>query len=440
MATTTMTVASFFDATTFTGARHARPLIDALTAHDMPPRVLISGNAGSGKTTMLRGAQRFLTQKHADVSVLGPETDVLDVPASSILLADDLHLLPSAQMEGLRARASNPEAALVVTSRPWPHSHALSSIARHLERSRPAVVLGHLTRADVLDYLEANERTLKPACLDHLLEVTGGVAWLVSAALAAHDDRDCADDGAHAALGHVLEQSVAHRLGVVEEEVRRTIEAMSVWSDDAPVLTDPLDDVESVIAQGYAEGLLLRNGRPVPVVRSAVRANLSARRLVDLITAMPGGIDPLASRPGDWLGDLRDPRLSSALVEHGDQLLDSDPVRAGELYGAAAEAGVSSADLAAKRAQAAWSCGDVDSAAQLLDEAMTFADRSESVSARIADVAAATWSMRGMLHTGAGFYDVFPPTTAEASVRRLIARIGVGEADATGPEDESTPE
>ncbi|MGX5772357.1 hypothetical protein ACWKWN_16550, partial [Microbacterium trichothecenolyticum] len=334
MPSTTMTVAAFFDATTFTGSRHARPLIDALTSHDMPPRVLISGNAGSGKTTMLRGAQRFLTQQRAEVSVLGPETDVLDVPASSILLVDDLHLLPAAQVEGLGVRASDPDAALVVTSRPWPHSHALSSIARHLERSRPAVMLGHLTRSDVLDHLEANERTLKPECLDHLLEVTGGVAWLVSAALAAHDDRDCADDGTHAALGNVLEQSVAHRMGVVDEDVRRAIEAMSVRSDDAPVLADALDD-ESVIAQGYAEGLLLRNGRPVPVVRSAVRANLSARRLVDLIAAMPDGMDPLVSRTGGWLADVRDPRLSSTLVEHGDQLLESDPARAGELYRAA---------------------------------------------------------------------------------------------------------
>lgn len=437
MSSTTLTVAAFFDATTFTGTRHARPLIDALTTHDLPPRVLISGNAGSGKTTMLRGAQRFLTQKRATVSVLGPDTDVLDVPAASILLVDDLHLLPAAQMEGLRVRASDPDAALVATSRPWPHSHALSSIARHLERSRPAVVLGHLTRADVLDYLEANERTLKPTCLDHLLEVTGGVAWLVSAALAAHDDRDCADDGTHTALGNVLEQSVAHRMGVVDDDVRRTIEAMSVWSDDAPVMTDDPDDVESVIAQGYAEGLLLRSGRPVPVVRSAVRANLSARRLVDLLAAMPGGMDPLASRNGDWLADIRDPRLSPALLEHGDQLLESDPVRASELYAAAAETGVNSADLAAKRAQAALSWGDVDSAAQLLDEAMAFADRSDDVSARIADVAAATWSMRGMLHTGAGFYEAFPPTTAEASVRRLIARIGVGEAGAAETDDAS---
>ena len=402
MPSTTMTVATFFDATAFTGARHARPLIDALTDHDMPPRVLISGNAGSGKTTMLRGAHRFLTQERAEVSVLGPETDVLDVPASSILLVDDLHLLPTAQIEGLRVRASEPDAALVVTSRPWPPSHALSSIARHLERSRPAVVLGHLTRSDVLDYLEANERTLKPACLDHLLEVTGGVAWLVSAALAAHDDRDCAGDGTHASLGSVLEQSVAHRMGVVEEDVRRAIEVMSVGSDDAPVFSDALDDAESVIAQGYAEGLLLRNGRPVPVVRSAVRANLSARRLVDLIAAMPDGMDPLASRSDGWLADFRDPRLASSLAEHGDQLLESDPVRARELYCAAAEAGATSADLAAKRAQAAWSCGDIDAAAQLLDEAMTFVDRSEAVTARIADVAGATWSMRGMLHTGSG--------------------------------------
>lgn len=429
MPSTTPTVASFFDASTFTGSRHARPLIDALTARDVPPRVLISGNAGSGKTTMLRGAQRFLTQKRATVSVLGPDTDVFAVPASDILLVDDLHLLPLEQVEGLGARASDPDAALVVTSRPWPQSHELSSIARHLERSRPAVVLGHVTRSDVLDHLEATDRTLSPACLDHLLELTGGVAWLVSAALAAHDDRDCADDDGHATLGLVLEQSVAHRMGVVEDDLRRAIEAMSVWSsDEGPVLTDALDDPEAVIAQGYAEGLLLRNGRPVPVVRSAVRANLPARRLVDLITATPVGVDPLASRPGGWLADIRDPRLASTLVESADQLLESKPARAGELYRAAADAGVGSADLAAKRAQAAWSCGDVDGAAQLLDDALRFEDRSDAVAARIADVAAATWSMRGMMQTGSGFYDAFPPASAAASVRRLIARIGVGEA------------
>lgn len=439
MATTTPTVAAFFDATTFTSARHARPLLDALAASDLPPRVLISGNAGSGKTTMLRGAQRFLTQSHAEMSILGPETDVFDIPASSILLVDDLHLLPAAQVEGLGVRASDPDAALVVTSRPWPHSHTLSSIARHLERSHPAVVLGHLTRADVLDYLAANQRTIKPECLDHLLEMTGGVAWLVLAALAAHDDRDCTDDGTHAALCHVLEQNVAHRMSVVEDHVRHAIEAMSVGVEDAPMSTDSLDDLDNVVAQGYAEGLLLRNGRPVPVVRSAVLATLPTRRLVDIIAGMPGGVDPLAPDTGGWLEDVRDPRLSSALVERGDQLLDSDPARAGELYRAAAEAGATTADLHAKRAQAAWACGDIDGAAHLADEAMALGGRDGVIDARLADVAAATWSMRGMLQTGCTVYDAIPPASAEASAREFIARTGAGDPRVLADEATASP-
>ncbi|WP_157524928.1 LuxR C-terminal-related transcriptional regulator [Microbacterium yannicii] len=438
MPTPTLTVASFFDAADFTGARHARPLIDALTADDTPPRVLISGNAGSGKTTILRNAQRFLTQSNVPVAVLGPDTDVRKVSSSSILLVDDLHLLPTEQLDDLGIRASDPDAALLAASRPWPHTQELSSIARHLERSRPAVVLGHVTRADVLDHLEAQGRTLSASCLDHILQMTGGVSWLVSAALVAHDDRDCEGDGAHAALGHVLEQSVAHRLEVLEDDVRRLIEAICVVSsDEGPIPAKLLEDPERVIAQGYAEGLLLRNGRPVPAVRTAVRASLPVGRLVDLFSGFPGGFDPLAAGGDGMLADVRHPQLSAALVERGDQLLETDPQRAQQLYRAAAQAGISSADLSARRAQAAWACGDIDGAAQLIDEAVAYPDRTESQSSRLADVAAATWSMRGMLETGCGFYDIFPPTTAEASVRALVARIGVGDAAAVAGEPES---
>lgn len=429
MPTTTPTVPSLFDAATLTGSRHARPLIDALTVHDTPPRVLITGNAGSGKTTMLRSAHRYLANKSATVTMLSPQTDITSIPPTTVLLVDDLHLLAAPLLSALDERAADPEAALVATSRPWPHSHELSSIARRLERSRPAVVLGQVTRSDILDHLEANGRTMAPACVDHLLEATGGVAWLVSAALAAHDDRDCAD-GTHVALGRVLEESVAHRLDVVEPDVRHAIELLSVWSgDDGPGLAGAVDDPDSIIARGYSEGLLLRSGRPVPVVRSAVRANLPARRLLDLITATPGGAQSLAPHAGEWLADVRDPRLAASLVEHADRLLETEPARAGELYRAAAEAGVTSPELLVNRAQAAWSCGDVDGAAQLVDDALALGGRDEVVTERIADVAAATWSMRGMMQTGCGFYDAFPPTTAEASVRRLIARVGVGAAD-----------
>ena len=431
MPTPTSTVASFFDAADFTGPRYARPLIDALTAGDEPPRVLVSGNAGSGKTTVLRSAQRFLSENGMPLTVLSPETDVTEVPSSSILLVDDLHLLPTEQLQGLGLRASDPGAALVVASRPWPLTDELSSIARHLERSRPAVVLGHLTRADVLDHLAAQNRTMSSGCLEAILQMTGGVSWLVSAALAAHDERDCEADDAHAALSRVLEQNVAHRLDVLDDDVRRMIETICVvTSDDGPLPATLLDDPERIAAQGYAEGLLLRGGRPVPIVQASVRAGLPVGRLVDLFSSFPGGVDPFAAAGPAVLAGVHHPQLTTALVERGDQLLETDPQRAQQLYGAAAQAGAVSADLAAKRAQAAWACGDIDGAAQLIDEAIAAVDGTPAMSSRIADTAAATWSMRGMLETGCGFYDVFPPTTAEASVRAMVARFGVGDVAA----------
>jgi DNA-binding CsgD family transcriptional regulator len=421
------TAASFIDARNFTGVRHARPLLEALAAGDAPPRVHISGNAGSGKTTIIRNAQRFLLRNEMPVSVLGPDTDVSTVPPGRILLVDDLHLRPDTQLEGLAARVADPDAALVVASRPWPHSHELSSIARHLERSGPAVVLGHVTRADVLDHLVASGRQLADACLDHILFVTGGVSWLVSAALAAHDDRDCVGDGAHVALAHVLEQSVAHRLDVVEDDVRQLIEAVCVASpEDAGERSDLREGAEAVIAEGYAEGLLLRNGRPVPIVREAVRASLPARRLVELFATTPG-VDPSAMGGAVSLADVRDPRLRNGLIERGDHLIPSHPARALELYRAAAESGGGSPELSAKRAEAAFACGDIDAAAHFVDETLNAPERTSAVAARIADVAAATWSMRGMLETACGVYRAFPPTSAEGSVRAVIARVGTGD-------------
>ncbi|MCP2635291.1 LuxR C-terminal-related transcriptional regulator [Microbacterium sp. HD4P20] len=432
MPTPTSTVASFFDAADFAGPRYARPLIDALTAADAPPRVLVSGNAGSGKTTVLRSAQRFLAESGMPLALLNPETDVTEVPSSSILLVDDLHLVPAEQLEGLSIRASDPGAALVATSRPWPLTDELSSIARHLERSRPAVVLGHLTRADVLDHLAAQGRTLSPLCLDTILQMTDGVSWLVSVALAAHDDRDCEADDSHAALTRVLEQNVAHRLDVLDDDVRRMIETICVvTSHDGPLPAALLDDPERAAAQGYAEGLLLRGGRPVPIVQAAVRAGLPIGRLVDLFSSFPGGVDPFADAGATVLAGVHHPQLTTALLERADQLLESDPQRARQLYTAASQAGATSADATAKRAQAAWACGDIDAATQLIDDAIAHADRSDAVNARIADVAAASWSMRGMLETGCSFYDAFAPTDAEASVRALIARMGVGHAAAT---------
>lgn len=442
MSTPTAQVASFFDVADFAGSRHARPVIDALSESETAPRVLISGNAGSGKTSVLRSAQRFLVDSRLQMHLLGPDTDVALVPSSSVLLVDDLHLLPEQQIDSLRRRAADPDAAIITTSRPWPYSPGMIDIVQHLERSRPAVVLGHVSRSDVLHYLEGADDEVSTDCLNHILQITGGVTWLVSAALAAHDERDCQSDGDHTALSIALQQSVAHRLSVVDADVRHLVETMSVASmQDSGTATDMIGTPEGTLAHAYAAGVLLRNGRPAPIVRAAVRANLTMGRLSALVTSLPGGVD--ASGDGtEWLHGVHDDRLSAALIAQADRVLEIDPAHARDLYDAAVRAGASSAELSAKRAQATWASGDVDAAAHLIDEAMSFPGREASVDLQLADVAATAWALRGMLRTGSLFYDASPPSDPAAAARAYVARTGAGlpmPDDADASADPSAP-
>ena len=107
-------------------------------------------------------------------------------------------------------------------------------IARRLEQTRPAIVLGHVSRSDVLTYLDSADLIVPTSCVEHILAVTGGVSWLVTEALLAHDERDCADDQAHGELGRALEERIAHRLDMIDSALRHTIEELCVAPPGAP--------------------------------------------------------------------------------------------------------------------------------------------------------------------------------------------------------------
>lgn len=406
--------------------RQARPVMDAIAAPDAgPARAVVVGNAGSGKSTMLRELHRLLADQSTHVSVLGDATDVSRVPRSHVLLVDDLHLLAGDQIEGLQARSDDPGASLVVASRPWPRVDALTDITRSLERSRPAIVLGHVSRSDVLTYLSEGDRLISSTCVDHVLEFTGGVSWLVTEALALHDERDCADDSTHRAVMRAVEDRVAHRLDTIPAALRHEIEELCVTPG---ARARPLTELDDVIAQGYAEGLLMRNGLPVPLVRSAVRASIPVGRLIDLSAGLADGLARSAA-DGDtsyraWIGGIRDVGIGAALVEHGDRVRDREPRRAIELYDGALASGVDAATLAGRRAQAAWAAGDADLAGAVLDDVPALdllADRDLA-----ADTSAAVWSVRGMMRMSDAVYRSLPPIGAESRARATIAAVGAG--------------
>ncbi len=412
--------------------RQARPVMDAIaSASDIgPARAVVMGNAGSGKSTMLRELHRLLADRTAHASLLADSVDVSRIPRSHVLLVDDLHLLSAAQVEGVRARSEDPNASLVVASRPWPRIDALTSITRSLERSRPAIVLGHVSRSDVLTYLSDGDRVISSSCVDHILEFTGGVSWLVSEALALHDERDCADDSAHRAVMRDIEERIAHRLDTIPAELRHHIEALCVAG---ATQSRPLTEHDDVIAQGYAEGLLTRNGQPVPLVRSAVRATIPVGRLIDLSASMADGLARSVAEGDagyrDWIGGIHDRGHRGGARRARRPCARARPAPSARAL--RRRAGVrrrippSSPGAARRRRgrRATPTSPDRSSTRCRCGTALVDGDR-------IADTSAAIWSLRGMMRMSDAVYRSLPPIGAESHARATIAAVGVGHAGA----------
>ncbi|MHA6525274.1 LuxR C-terminal-related transcriptional regulator [Tessaracoccus sp. G1721] len=394
------------------------------------PRAYIVGAAGSGKTALLRQLRDLLGARGAVFHVLDERMDPASVPPSEVLIVDGLHLLDAARVEAVRLRAQDPEAALVVATRPWPRSSAGSAIARRLGADSPSIVLGPATRSEVVDLLKEQGRTLSSACIDAILALTGGLGWLVARAIDAHDSGPCTDPLRHADLWRSVEAHVSHRLDLLDDgRLAHFLELLALVRDGHAGPDG--EDVSDLIAQGYAEGLLLRNGTMVPVVRSAIREALPPQRLADLgadavdeiAAAVAAGDEPSRA----WLLAAGDARLGASLAEHGDHLLQADPERAADLYDLASKYGFAGRDLNLHRAMAAWRVGDLDAAAGFVDASWPQADPAQRMA--LADVSAACWAARGMMSTGSDVYSLLTTTDGETSVKATIADVAAGSAE-----------
>jgi DNA-binding CsgD family transcriptional regulator len=346
--------------------RRLRAVVEAIDAWPgSPPRAALIGTAGSGKSASLRHLHAMLLDRGADARLVrSPDPALIaQTPPETVLLVDDAQLLDDAQIAQLRARAADPASALIVAARPWPSPEPLRSIARTLERSAPATVLGHVGRADVTPCLEAEGRVMRAPCVQHILDVTDGATWLVAEALDRHDDVDCLEDESHGELRRALAEVVLHRLDSVASEHRDAVEALCVQSPLAESSSD-----EALLC-GHAEGLLLRDGRPVPLVLSVVRSSLPARRLAELC-----GADP--------------------------------------------------SELAVRRATGAWARGDLDAAIAIADEAIPASDAADAEP--LTDVAAGVWAARAMMSQAAALYRARPLADAASATLATVAAFAAG--------------
>lgn len=428
-----------------TGAQTAVARIERILASLGPTRAQVIGPAGSGKTVALELFQSGLTAQGRKVHLYQDRLDVAALPAEEVLIVDDLHVLAPERTELIRDRAATPDAGLVIALRPWPRDERVTAIVRLLQRSSPPVVLGEISHGGVVAHARGQGRAVPGPCIEGILDLTGGSAWLVSFALSGHHADDCRGGEDHLELRRDLDNQVLQRLDTLEMPLRRFIERLSLSPDDGPPPVDGEDALEDLVCMGYAEGLLFRDGRPLPVVRSAVLSSGAhrwshahsmavaeeiARRCLEAEGSM-----------GTLLDALWDPRTGDAIAARADRILDHSPEQAGRLYDIAISVGTEPATLALRRARASWATGDLTQAALLVDDALRHAD--SHADPGLVDVAASVWAARDMMSMAAQVYGARTYDRATA-VRARIARIGSGHPDprrepAEPPTDHEVP-
>uniref|UniRef100_UPI000FDC78DB hypothetical protein n=1 Tax=Microbacterium sp. CPCC 204701 TaxID=2493084 RepID=UPI000FDC78DB len=386
------------------------PSIDVLRFPDEPPRAVVLGSAGSGKSTLLRHLVTLFADEGTPAALLRDVGDIEATPAGSVLLVDDAHLLDDARLRVLGDRAEESDAGLIVTARTWPAAPGFAALSRRLERSRPAILLGDVTR----HRLREDIGFAIADCEDAVLAMTGGIAWLVHEVLRVHDERDCRDDPYHGVLREALRPRILHRLMSVSPPVRRLIDDLALC-----LTTAPDSDAKALMAEGYAEGLLTATGRPPELVVETVRSVAPVAQRIHVIEASSAAElhDATLLRS---LDGLTDPRAADALAARARSLTKEDPTLADELLTRAVACGATPESLAEDRAYVAWELGRLDEAGMILDGWAHAAPPDRTAT----DLAAAVWADRGMMSLA---HDTYRATDDIDHAGRAWARLaGIG--------------
>lgn len=393
------------------------PEVDALRFPGEPARAVVMGSAGSGKSMLLRHLITLFAEEGTPAVLLRGTEDIEATPADAVLLVDDAHLLDDARLRALARRADDSDTGLIVTARSWPTVPGFVALSRRLERSRPAILLGDVTR----HRLREDARSAIGDCEDAVLAMTGGIAWLVHEILRVHDARDCCDDPHHEVLRETLRPRILHRLMSVAPAVRRLIDDLALGLTTEPDVATLGADPESLVAEGYAEGLLTQTGRPPELVAETVRAVAPVALKIHVIEASsPAELhDETLLRSLDGVTDAR---AADALTARARSLTTEDPSLADELLARAEACGASPESLAEDRAYVAWELGRLDEAGMMLDEQAGTAPPTS----RRADLAAAIWADRGMMSLAHDTYQATDGLDRADQTWARLAAIGAG--------------
>ncbi|THJ67861.1 helix-turn-helix transcriptional regulator [Arthrobacter echini] len=219
--------------------------------------------------------------------------------------------------------------------------------------------------------------------------------------------------------------------------LREAVLALSVgfrpFGPVPPLVHSAGESFESLITRATADGLVTQAGRPHPDVRTSVLHEADAfqvRRLQrTLIEVHEDHGVPLGGLAQDLARDgLQDARLPPLLLQEAVAALADDPAEALELFDLAVAAGADPASLAAARAEAAASSGELNVACRILDEYFAGGEESAADEAhgsglpdfsRAVRVSASVWAQRGMM-------------SRAAAVHRWAAGVEQGSPDPLG--------
>ncbi|GIJ09895.1 LuxR C-terminal-related transcriptional regulator [Micromonospora andamanensis] len=417
-------------------------LLDAITAEPAAPLALgVTGPGGHGRTTYLQELAGRYAQGGVTTHTEVPATDDACDP-DAVLLIDDAHLLDDDRLRTLRRLVADRRHRIAVSYRPWPRPAALVELTDTLRREGRQLLLTPFTRARTAAYLAAVPRLgRRPELVDFVHTQTGGVprhvGWLVDG-LREHETAGIPTEPPRQALLY-LGPDLEH----LASDVRRLLIALAAGvplPTEAlrPLLNREPAEIDDLVAEARAAGLLSADGRPTPLVGRAVTALSPAadrtavwHLLSELALSRGAPVLPLVRSllAAGVAGDCPAATLEAAAEE----ALGGEPALAAELFAAAGAAG---RPTGGRQAVAAALAGDLDLALRLADRLLTTA--SPAGRAEAALVAATALAHRGQTDRSVELYRWSGGASAHAFA--VVGALATGRpSDHPEPTQDSPP-
>ncbi|MBF9523509.1 helix-turn-helix transcriptional regulator [Mycobacteroides chelonae] len=333
-------------------------------------KVLISGTAGSGKTSILARVRDVLsTTGSAPVNHV-PETTTGKGLGPFVI--DDADSLSGPQLDTLRAVVENDPTAIVVVAATPRRQPALRALFQALERESPTIALGPVDKGDI-----ARLSARSAAFADEIATATGGVLALVAAAVDRLDGADSLESALRA-----IDSRIDEQLRRLSPSAQAAVLLMSLdpgigASDIAAALA--LSDAEDLVDEALGSGLVPSPGQIAFAARvhGCATRLLGAARHLDLERSLLRTQLDIGSVSTDLAlalvaHGLRDTQIAGLLAEWA--ATESDPLTAADLYRAALTAGAEPGPIRVPLAESLARAGDLTAAATQADEVLNATD------------------------------------------------------------------